>query len=266
MKKTDHFQSNIDKLKYFGYAESTISTYSFYVGQFLDQIDCAPSKITTQHLKEYLEGFDFTSKSQQNQIISSLKFFFEKVLEKKHKFPNLSRPRKEKQLPKIIDQELIISKIHQVTNLKHKAIIALAYSDSLRISEVINLKIEDVDSKRMIIHIRKSKGNKDRIVKLTKNLLDILRAYVREYRPKVYLFNGQSKLNYSATSCRNIVKRNISKSMRFHDLRHASATHCIENGDDIYKLKDHLGHKSIKTTEIYLHLSMKSRQSMHLPI
>lgn len=266
MKKTDYFQIAKDKLKYLNYAPSTVGSYSFYIKQFVDSLGIPPSKIKTEHFQNYLDSFSFSSVSQQNQVISALKFFAEKILEVKYKIPKLDRPRREKHLPQVIDQETIKAKLAQIPNIKHKAILSLIYSAGLRVSEAINMKIEDIDSDRMQINIRQSKGNKDRVVKLSPYILDLLRVYFKKHRPKVYLFNGQNSLNYSATSCRKIMAKYISKDMKLHGLRHSNATHLIENGADISEVQKHLGHKSIQTTQIYVHISNNRLQSMPLPI
>ena len=164
----------------------------------------------------------------------------------------------------MVDHNHIIRSTEAITNKKHKAIIHLAYSAALRVSEVINLKIEDIDSQMMQIHIKNAKGRKDRIVPLSHDLLTTLREYFIEYRPRVYLFNGQSDSKYSATSCRNIVKKYIGN-IRFHDLRHSCATYLTEQDVSQRKLADLLGHTSTRTSEIYQHLSRKSLNSLPLP-
>lgn len=188
------------------------------------------------------------------------------VLNKKLRDIKMSRPKSEKKLPQIIDSNYLLDKISQITNVKHKAIIALAYSVSLRVSEVINLKIENIDSKRMIIHIKNAKGRKDRIVPLSHNVLDILRKYYKLYRPKTYLFNGQNSLQYSSGSCNNIVKKYLGERYHFHQLRHSGATTMLENGTDLRIIQSMLGHKSSKTTEIYTHVSTETLKNVQLPI
>jgi site-specific recombinase XerD len=136
----------------------------------------------------------------------------------------------------------------------------------LRVSEVINLKIEDIDSSRMIIHIKSSKGKKDRIVPLSPNILALLREYYREYRPSVYLFNGQKSLQYSSTSCNNLVKKYIGNQYHMHLLRHSCFTNLLENGTDLRIIQKIAGHSSSKTTEIYTHVSNQILQKVNLPL
>ena len=136
----------------------------------------------------------------------------------------------------------------------------------MRVSEVCNLKIADIDSKRMIINIMQAKGKKDRIVPLSETILNILRAYYAEYKPKEYLFNGMSSLQYSHRSCNNIVKHYIGKDYHFHLLRHSSFTSLLESGVDLRLIQKMAGHSSSKTTERYTHVSTATLQKIALPI
>jgi integrase len=213
-----------------------------------------------------LSNYPYTSISQQNQIINAVKFLYEKVLDRKYGKVCFERPRKEKHLPQVIDKELILTKLATMQNKKHKAIIMLAFSVGLRVSEVINLKIEDIDSNRMIINIRQAKGRKDRVVPLSENVLKMLREYFKEYKPKTYLFNGQFDSKYSTTSCNQIVKHNIGNGFHFHLLRHSCFTSLLEQGTDLRIIQKIAGHSSSKTTEIYTHVSNQLLSKVALPI
>lgn len=148
----NNFLRNLkSKLQYLNYSDNTIKIYCHYANEFLDSLNCNPSKISSNDFQSYLDSYKFTSISQQNQIISAIKFLYEKVLNKKYSKIDFERPRKEKKLPRIIDKTHLLKSIKKIENLKHKAIISLSASVGLRVSEVINLKIEDIDSKRMII-------------------------------------------------------------------------------------------------------------------
>jgi site-specific recombinase XerD len=136
----------------------------------------------------------------------------------------------------------------------------------MRVSEVCNLLISDIDSKRMIITIRQSKGKKDRIVALTPKVLEILRTYFKAYKPNLYLFNGQFEPQYSHRSCNQIVKKYIGSDCHFHQLRHSNATALLEAGTDLRIIQKHLGHASSKTTEIYTHVSTNILQNVNYPI
>ncbi len=142
----------------------------------------------------------------------------------------------------------------------------MTYSVGLRVSEIVNIKIEDIDSKRMLIHIKNAKGRKDRIVPLSQTVLELLRNYFKEYRPKEYLFNGQNELRYSIGSCQKIYKKYIDTNSSIHTLRHSSFTNLLESGTDLRIIQKIAGHSSSKTTEIYTHVSNQLLNKVNLPI
>lgn len=255
-----------EKLKYFNYSKHTVRDYSHYFEKFILCVDKYPQHLTSEDFENYLLSYSFSSVSQQNQIINALKFGYDKVLNKKYKKIDFKRPRQEKRLPQVIEKEYLLSCINGINNLKHKAIISLGFSVGLRVSEVCNLKINDIDSKRMIININKAKGRKDRVVPLSLNILNILREYYKQYKPKTYLFNGQNNLKYSPTSCNKIVKKYIGEQYHFHQLRHSSFTSLLESGTDLRIIQKIAGHSSSKTTEIYTHVSTQLLSKVNLPI
>jgi site-specific recombinase XerD len=134
------------------------------------------------------------------------------------------------------------------------------------VSEVVNLRIEDIDSKRMIIYIKNAKGKKDRIVPLSQTVLNLMRQYWKEYKPKEYLFNGQSGGKYSIQSCQKIYKKYIDEGSSIHTLRHSSFTNLLESGTDLRIIQKIAGHSSSKTTEIYTHVSNQLLSKVNLPI
>lgn len=254
-------------LKLRNYSENTINNYVHYVDRFLTEMDKSGLHITGKEIKEYIENFQYSSIAQQNMVYSSIKLFAEHILRIKQLDKIfLKRPRKEKHLPQIIEKEFLLEQISKITNLKHKAIISLGFSVGLRVSEVINLKIEDIDSKRMIINIRQAKGKKDRIVPLSQTILELLREYFKQYKPKEYLFNGQNSLQYSSESCNKIVKKYLGEEYHFHQLRHAAFTAMLESGIDLRIIQKLAGHSSSKTTEIYTHVSTNILSKICLPI
>jgi site-specific recombinase XerD len=253
-------------LKLKNYSDKTIKCYSNCLLVFLKIIKNSGMNATSNDYNVFMNSFEFSSYQQQNQYISSLKIFYEKILNKKFLKANFTRPRNENHLPRVIDSDLLKEKIINIKNLKHKSIISLSYSVGLRVSEVINLKIEDIDSKKMIIYIKNGKGKKDRIVPLSQNVLDILRKYYIEFKPIEYLFNGQNSLQYSSNSCNQLMKKYFNKNYHFHLLRHSCFTHLIENGTDCRVIQKIAGHKNIKTTEGYMHVSNKVIKSVKLPI
>lgn len=142
----------------------------------------------------------------------------------------------------------------------------LAFSVGLRVSEVINLKIEDIDSKRMVININQAKGRKDRIVPLSNEVLKTLREYYKLHRPSVYMFNGQKEIQYTATSCNKLVKQYLGEKYHFHLLRHSCFTTLLETGTDLRVIQKIAGHASSRTTEIYTHVTNKTLNRVILPI
>jgi integrase/recombinase XerD len=210
------------------------------------------------------------SKSTQNQHINAIKFYFEKCLGKKREFFHIDRPIKDKKLPIILSKNEIQLLFNSTYNLKHLTILAVIYSCGLRVSELINIKINDIDNNRMVINIRHSKGNKDRQVQLTNQILDLLRKYYKKYLPVNYLIVGQNGGKYSTTSIQKIIKNSalkakIYKKITPHTLRHSFATHLLENGTDIRYIQSILGHSNIKTTQIYTHVSNAHLKNIQNP-
>jgi len=256
-----------EDLKLKNYSENTISNYSNQVKLFLEyfnKVATKPSEISEKQIKNWL--LLANSINGRKHRISAVKLFYKLTGKQPLKFKHIEYPRSERKLPQIIEKEFLLDAISKIENTKHKAIISLAYSTGMRVSEVCNLKIADIDSKRMIITIRQSKGRKDRIVGLSEKILEILRIYFTEYKPKEYLFNGQFDLKYSSTSCNQIVKKYLGKEYHFHLLRHSNATALLEAGTDLRIIQKHLGHANCKTTEIYTHVSTNVLSKMALPI
>lgn len=254
-----------DKLNYLNYAENTIKCYLSYIQQFLDKQEKNYQHLNAEDFTNYLQNYKFTSISQQNQVINAIKFLYEKALNKKYNKVSFERPRKERKLPTVYSDQFLKSKIDGIKNIKHKTILMLTYNTGMRRSEIINLKITDIDSQRMVINVRQSKNNKDRIVPLSKPMLNLLRKYYLEHNPAVYLFNGQNNIQYSPTSLQAIFKKYIDKNGKFHSLRHSFATTLHENGVDLRTIQVLLGHSSSKTTEIYTHVSTFSLNNVFLP-
>ena len=254
------------KLKLLNYSSRTVEIYSHYAYKFLSTINKRPQYITSDDFNSYISNYKYTSISQQNQIINAVKFLYDKVLERKYNKVSFERPRRERRLPQVIDREYLLGKISKIENIKHKSIISLAFSVGLRVSEVVNLKISDIDSKRMIINVIQAKGKKDRIVPLSPTILELLREYYRQYKPIEYLFNGQNSRQYSSESCNQIVKKYLGEEYHFHLLRHSCFTSLLENGVDLRIIQSIAGHNNSKTTEIYTHVSKSLLSKVALPI
>jgi site-specific recombinase XerD len=257
-----------EKLRYKNYSERSITLYVSYLSSFLKEEKIKdPYQVTTSKIVNFLEKRTYTSKSQQNQYIGCLKLFAKYILNKKDiHLSKIERPKSEKKLPQVIDGDHIKEQLSKIINLKHKTILTLTYSVGLRVSEIVNLKIEDIDSKRMIIHIKNAKGRKDRIVPLSQIVLELMREYWREFKPNEYLFNGQSGGKYSIQSCQKIYKKYIDEKSSIHTLRHSSFTNLLESGTDLRIIQKIAGHSSSKTTEIYTHVSNQLLSKLNLPI
>lgn len=203
-----------------------------------------------------------------------MKFYFEGLLKRDRFFYEIPRPKKPIQLPKLLNEDELARLFNALTNKKHKAMLFTVYSAGLRVSEVANLKLSDIDSKRMQILVEAGKGKKDRYVNLSPILLDILRQYIRIYlpRPKVFLFeSGQSGTCYPTRTIQTIFSRakeraGILKEVGIHSLRHSFATHLLDKGVDIRYIKDLLGHFNIKTTERNLHVSKQRLVNIESPL
>lgn len=254
------------KLNYLNYSQRTIDNYLSHISKFLNLQEKSCLHLNSKDFQSYLDNYKFTSISQQNQVINSIRFLYKYGLNKKYDKVSFTRPRTEKRLPRVIDSDFVKEKLSKITNLKHKAILSLTFSVGLRVSEVVNLKIEDIDSKRMLINIRQAKGKKDRIVPLSETILKLLREYYQGYKPVEYLFNGQNSNKYSTGSCQQIYKKYIEEKGHIHTLRHSCFTSLLESGTNIRLIQKIAGHSSIKTTEGYTHVTNQSLKKINLPI
>lgn len=286
-KRTRHFMANIElpvehlhRLERFEkwlatkrYSPSTIGTYvsmviffcKYLVIKNIGEVD--PTVVSRFN-------YDFIVKpgksiSYQNQAINAIKQFL-LYCDIEIEIKDLKRPKKEKKLPVILSLEEARRIIECAGSLKHKALLGLIYSGGFRIGEALNLKMSDIDSDRMLIHIRNAKGKKDRYTLLSKKVLAILREYYAVYTPKEYLFEGATGLQYSQRAAQAMLKviakrAGVEKRITLHSLRHSFATHLLENGTDLRYIQDLLGHNSPKTTMIYTHVSQAHVQNIINP-
>ena len=256
----------LEKLELKAYSANTARTYISCFQSFLKFYSDRPlNDLDEEDVRHYLKFLIEQGKSNSylNQAINSIKFYYEIVLGMPNRFYQIERPRKEYRLPEVLSQEEVKKLMNQIENIKHRCIVTVIYSAGLRRSELLDLRLEDIDSKRMLIKIKKGKGNKDRYTVLSKKLLSDLRLYYKKYRPQEYLFEGPGGGPYSASSVLKIVtkaaiKANIRKRVTPHILRHSFATHLLEKGTDLRTIQILLGHNSSKTTEIYTHVAENS--------
>jgi len=219
-----------------------------------------------ERIRQYLQFCFEVLKLSENTIhsrINALKFYYEQVLKRDRFFWDIPRPKKPQQLPRLLSEVELTRLFNALKNKKHKAMLFTAYSAGLRVSEIVSLRIADIDSSRMQILLTRAKGKKDRYVNLSPVLLDILREYIKSCRPKpvVYLFeSGSTGTAFPTRTVQQIFSQaknaaGIRKEVGIHSLRHSFATHLLEKGTDIRYIKDILGHFNIRTTERYLHVA-----------
>jgi len=258
-------QDLIDQLTVKRYSKNTIVVYKDHILRFFDYFpEIAPAQLKDENVKEYILFLlkkKRISFSYQKQAISAIKFYFEKILRRDTKKYYFEMPKgKEEKLPIVLSKEEVKKILDCTQNLKHKTILSTIYSAGLRLSEVVNLKIADIDSERKLIYVRGGKGKKDRTTILSLELLKLLRKYFKEFNPKLWLFEGKSGGEYSKRSIQEIFytslkKAKIDKKASVHTLRHSFATHLLEGGEDLRYIQKLLGHKSSQTTEIYTHIT-----------
>ena len=266
-----------DKIKLFrevltvrNYAPKTIETYIKAINNF--SIFSNQSNASQKLLFEYalfLNSKNLSFSHIKNSVMS-VKLFSDLILRIKLHSNFLSHYRKERKLPDVLSIDEIKLVIDSIENLKHITIISLIYSCGLRISECVNVKIKDIDSKRMMIKVVQSKGNKDRYIPLSNKMLLLLCEYYKDYKPKEFLFEGQIEKYYSARSIQAILKSAISKTkinkkISVYSLRHSYATHLLEQGTDISLIQKLLGHKDIKTTLLYTQISQSQLSKIKNP-
>lgn len=265
----------IEHLRLKRYSENTIKTYvsefkkfsSYYIERNLETI-------SKDDIKDYLLDLiqkQKVSASSQNQAINAIKFYYEKVLKQPKMVFNIERPRKAKLLPKVLSKEEVFAIISSIQNIKHRCIIALIYSAGLRRGELLNLQTQDIVTERNLLVVRGGKGNKDRQTIISIDLIDDLRVYYKQYKPKIWLFEGPSGKQYSTTSIVKILSQaakraKINKRVTPHMLRHSFATHLLEQGVSLRHIQKLLGHSSSKTTEIYTQVSMQEMSNIKNPL
>ncbi len=247
--------------------ENYISCIKLFLGHFKEKD--SPKHINESEIKDFL--MSFTGHNTQRCYHSAIKCFYKYVVKQPNKFKYIEYARKQTKIPVVHSIEEIQKLINVCTNKKHKSIICVMYACGLRISEVLNLKIKDIDSSRMVIGIKNAKGGVDRQVMLPEKLLILFREYFIEYNPKEYLFNGQNSLQYSSRSIAQFLNKyselaKLNKRIYPHLIRHDCFTHLLEQGTDINLIQKIAGHKNVSTTHQYLHISHNLISKINSPI
>ncbi len=264
-----------EELRLQGYSEKTERAYVGHINRFLISSSKDYSELKSNDIREYL--LDLLNKqkgshSYVNQAISSIKFLFEDVLHKKNVITNLPRTKREQRLPDVLNRNEVREIIASVNNLKHKMLLLMTYSSGLRVSEVVSLKVHDIDSERKLIHIRQGKGRKDRFTILSEYAYQEVQQYIFRFEPKAWLFPSEhSGEHISERTAQRVFEKareiaGIKKEVSIHSLRHSFATHLLEGGTDLRFIQELLGHKSSKTTEIYTHISQRSLSKIKSPL
>jgi len=256
-----------NELKLRGFSPVTIRNYAFFVEKFLNKTKKPVEELNEEDVKAYLaELFDTKSKNTIMLALASLKFFYQEILKKD--FAQIKIPKKEKKLPEVLTKEEVKRLIESTDNEKTRLIVSMLYSSGLRVSELVNLKVNDLNLDERIGWVRKGKGSKDRIFTISESLATNLKEFLKE-KNNIYVFSKDKPL-----TTRNIqkiiaslrAKAGINKKITPHTLRHSFATHLLENGVDIRKIQFLLGHSSLNTTQIYAHVSQEEIKKIKNPL
>lgn len=257
------------------YSDSTRKTYTSLLQKFFSYFaDIDPLDLTMEELgkfnDEYIMANNYSINTQR-QLISAIKLFYENTRSHAMEVEALIRPRKSRKIPTILEKTEIQLMIESTANLKHRTIISALYATGMRVSELLNLKMEDIHAEDMYVSIRNAKGRKDRNVPLSAQLLKMLRRYYKMYRPVIYMFEGSIGRKYSSSSVNNIVKAaakrvGVIKDVSCHTIRHSYATHLLDKGVNLRYIQELLGHSSPKTTEIYTYVRPEHINRVQSPL
>lgn len=263
------------QLRSLRYSENSIKSYTDALRVFLRfHNEKHASELTEQDIVSFHHDYIIRNKlsiSWQNQAINAIKHYLRIVDNRKVEPELLQRPKREKKLPNVLSKEEVKSILESLRNTKHTLMLIIIYACGLRRSELLGLKLTDMDSERGVLVIRQSKGKKDRIVPMSPKLFELAREYYKQYKPQKWLFEGQVKGEpYDERSLASVFRKaveaaQIRKPATLHWLRHSYATHLLESGTDLRYIQELLGHRSSRTTEIYTHVSIRSIQQIRSP-
>jgi integrase/recombinase XerD len=269
----------LEELQRRNYAQSTVEAYTSALRDFAKYFHKPPDQLGPEHIRQfqlYLLRDRKLAANTVKQRMAAVQFFFVRTLKRAYLREDFPYPKVPRRLPEILSQEEVTRLIDSASNLSHRAILMTLYSTGMRRSELVRLKVSDVDSRRMVIHVHQGKGSKDRDVPLSQKLLETLREYWRCVKPKTYLFPGQpgkrgSDVPLTAKAvwhaCHGAVRRaGIQKKISPHSLRHSYATHLLESGADLHTIQLLLGHADIRHTTVYLHLSQRHLHAVANPL
>lgn len=255
-------------------SDSTIETYTHFAGMFIEYLKDKPVKdVVQEDVRLFIEDIIAQKKysiSTHRQLVSGLKHLLQ-LYENVVVVNEISRPKKSKHVPVVLNQIEIIELLKVTVNLKHRCILALLYSCGLRVGEALNIELRDIDIERMQLLVKNGKGRKDRYVGLASSIIPVLMNYTSSYRPSHYLFESATQEKYSASSVRAFLKRSckkahIIKHVTPHTLRHSYATHLVENGTGIAHVQRLLGHSKPETTMLYTHIAQVDLVQIENPL
>jgi integrase/recombinase XerD len=269
----------LEELQRRNFSPTTIRSYLYAVERFARHFKCRPDRLNHTHLRSYQAYLLRTGQLQPKTVrlhVSALRFFFVKTLRRRYLLDDTPYPKASQRLPSILSVEEMARLIEAADGLYHRTMLMVLYSTGMRSAELLQLHVADIDSRRMLIHIRYGKGGRDRYVPLSPTLLETLRVYYRWMRPKTWLFPGTVH-NWRAD--KPITKRvlwnavvlaaeraDLHKRVSPHLIRHSYATHLLESGADLRTIQLLLGHVNIRHTALYLHLSQKHLQAVANPL
>jgi site-specific recombinase XerD len=269
----------LEELQRRNYSQSTVRSYIFAVEDFAKYFHLSPEQLGPEHIRQY-QAYLFRERKLSPGTVqgrtAALRFLFVKTLRRPYLPDDIPFPKRQRRLPTILDQQEVAQLIDSASNLMHRTMMMLLYATGLRRAEMCHLKVSDIDSKRMVIHVREGKGGRDRDVMLTPKLLETLRNYWLWMKPKRYLFPGTvkgwradvpitEKIVWQAVN--EAAKRaGITKHVSPHSLRHCFATHMLEAGADLRTIQVLLGHAKLAHTTVYLHLSRRDLQAIPSPL
>jgi len=266
------FENFENELRLRNYSDRTIESYLLNLTNFFNYIKKRPREVTNKDIQSYLYYLNSKGKSSSGirQVIASLKFYFNNILKRKLMF-SFKGPKRKPKLPLVLDQEIILKMIKYTRNLKHKILIGLLYSSGLRVSEVVSIRLRDIDFKNNLLLVREGKGGRSRITTISKEILEQIKRYLRERkRESEYLF--ETKRGHITIKTAQIIVKKAAKKAKApkethcHTLRHSFATHLLEQGENLKVIQKLLGHKDIRTTQTYVHIAKNMIKNIRNPL
>lgn len=269
---TDLVEIITQELKLRNYSPKTIKAYTFVARDLYAYFKKPLSNLSEQEVRNYLLTKQDKNLSSQTIALyaNAINFIFREIY-KKQDFEKLRHPKKSQKLPVVLSNEEIKKIIESIKNLKHRLMIAVAYGAGLRVSEIVRLKVVDVDLKELTLMVRQGKGKKDRLTVLSKNIIEELAELISGKENNDYIFESERGGRLTEATAQKVFyaalgKAGIKKPASFHSLRHSFATHLLENGVDVRYVQELLGHANIRTTQIYTKVTNPSLKNIKSPL